>query len=212
MADLVTAADLATAGGTLVLAIATFGATRSSNRAARIAERALLVGLRPVLAPSLATDPPVKVGFQDQHWLKIEPGRAAVEDVNEVIYLGLALRNIGQGMGVLHGWHLIPQRLIQVDEHADLDLFRRQGIDLYIPGGGTGYWEGALRDPEDPLAVAVRKVLANDGDDGLTLELLYGDTDGGQRTVTRFGLTAMGNGLWIPAVSRHWELDRPSPR
>jgi hypothetical protein len=210
--NLVTAADLATAGGTLVLAIATFSATRSSNRAARIAERALQAGLRPVLAPSMGSDPPAKIGFADKHWLKVEAGRAAIEDVNDVIYLALPLRNIGQGMAVLHAWHVIPERLLNVDTHADLEQFRRQTIDLYIPGGGTGFWEGAMRDPEDELAIAVRKLLANGGGDGMTLEVLYGDTDGGQRTVTRFGLTPMGDGNWMPAVSRHWELDRPSPR
>jgi hypothetical protein len=212
VADLVTAADLATAGGTLILAIATFAATRSSNRAARVAERALQVGLRPVLAPAMASDPPVKIGFADKHWLKVEAGRFAVEDANDVIYMALPVRNIGQGMAVLHAWHLIPERLLNVGEHADLDKFRRLTLDLYIPGGGTGFWEGALRDPEDELAIAVRKLLANGGGEGMTLEVLYGDTDGGQRTVTRFGLTPMGDGNWMPAVSRHWELDRPSPR
>jgi len=38
MADLTAIASLATAGGTLVLAIATFGSVRSANRAARVAE------------------------------------------------------------------------------------------------------------------------------------------------------------------------------
>ena len=49
MVDWVTISALATAGGTLVLAAATFSAVRSSNRSARVAERALLAGLRPVL-------------------------------------------------------------------------------------------------------------------------------------------------------------------
>lgn len=212
MAELTTAADLATAGGTLILAIATFGATRSSNRAARIAERALQVGLRPVLAPSLGSDPPVKVFYRDQYYVKVEGGRAAVEDANDVIYMAMPVRNIGQGMAVLHGWKVIPERLINVDEHGSLDDFRRLGIDLYIPGGGTGFWEGTLRDPQDPLAVALRKVLADGGREGITVELLYGDADGGQRTITRFGLTRAGTNAWIPAVSRHWELDRPRPR
>jgi len=41
-----------TAAGTLVLAAATFAAVRSSNRSARVAERALLAGLRPVPDPA----------------------------------------------------------------------------------------------------------------------------------------------------------------
>ena len=42
-----TLASLTTAAGTLVLAVATFSSTRSANRASRVAEQALLVGLRP---------------------------------------------------------------------------------------------------------------------------------------------------------------------
>ena len=51
MADTATIASLATAFGTLVLAVATFASTRSANHSARIAERALDLNLRPVLIP-----------------------------------------------------------------------------------------------------------------------------------------------------------------
>jgi hypothetical protein len=57
MADWATIWSLATAGGTLVLAAATFYSVRSANRAARTAERALQVGLRPVLVTSRLQDP-----------------------------------------------------------------------------------------------------------------------------------------------------------
>ena len=50
--DWASIASLATAAGTLVLAVATFAAVRSANRAARAAEQSLLVGLRPLLVPS----------------------------------------------------------------------------------------------------------------------------------------------------------------
>ena len=46
MTDWVTISSLATAGGTLVLAVATFSSVRSANRSARVAERSLLAGLR----------------------------------------------------------------------------------------------------------------------------------------------------------------------
>src|ERR1019366_2232510 len=39
--DTSTIASLATAGGTLILAVATFSSTRSANRAARVSEQAL---------------------------------------------------------------------------------------------------------------------------------------------------------------------------
>ena len=51
MADWATISALATAGGTLVLAVATFASVRSGNRAARLAERSLELGLRPLLMP-----------------------------------------------------------------------------------------------------------------------------------------------------------------
>ncbi len=50
--DWATIASLATAGGTLVLAVSTFASVRSANRAARAAERSLMVGLQPLLVPS----------------------------------------------------------------------------------------------------------------------------------------------------------------
>jgi hypothetical protein len=65
MADVSAIASPARIGDTLELAVATFSAVRSGQRAtgiaersAQISERAVLVGLRPVLAPSRATDPP----------------------------------------------------------------------------------------------------------------------------------------------------------
>ncbi|MGZ4708036.1 MAG: hypothetical protein ACXWBN_04765, partial [Acidimicrobiales bacterium] len=61
MADWQTISSLATAGGTLVLAVATFVSVRSSNRSARVAEQALLTGMRPLLVTSLSDDPIQKV-------------------------------------------------------------------------------------------------------------------------------------------------------
>jgi hypothetical protein len=58
MTDWVTLADIGTAVGTLVLAGATFVAVRASARSTAIAERALLTGQRPVLAPAVPALPP----------------------------------------------------------------------------------------------------------------------------------------------------------
>src|SRR5262249_16199454 len=79
MADWVTISSLATAGGTLVLAVATFASVRSANRAARVAEHALQVGLRPVLTPSRPEDPPEKVNFGDDRWFHVPAGGALLE-------------------------------------------------------------------------------------------------------------------------------------
>ena len=57
MTDWATISSLATAGGTLVLAVATFSSVKSANRSARLAERSLMVGLRPVLVPSACDQP-----------------------------------------------------------------------------------------------------------------------------------------------------------
>ncbi len=61
MADWVTISSLATAGGTLVLAVATFASVRSANRAARVAEQSLLANMRPVLMPDRPDDPEQKM-------------------------------------------------------------------------------------------------------------------------------------------------------
>ena len=75
MADWVTVSALATAGGTLILAVATFASVRSANRAAKASESALLEGLRPVLIGSRLGDPPEKVRFMDGRWVRI-PARS----------------------------------------------------------------------------------------------------------------------------------------
>jgi hypothetical protein len=50
--------------------------------------------------------------------------------------------------------------------------------------------------------------------EAFTIDILYGDGEGGQRTVTRFSLIpakAEKDG-WLAVVSRHWTLDRTDPR
>ncbi len=98
MADWVTISSLATAGGTLGLAAATFSSVRSANHSARIAERSFQQGLRPVLVPSRYDDPPQKVDFGDRHRMKVTGGVAAIEDSGDVIYLALSVRNVGSGL------------------------------------------------------------------------------------------------------------------
>jgi len=101
VADWETISSLATGAGTLVLAVATFAAVRSSNRSARIAELALQEQRRPLLAGSrLSIDPEQKIMFVDQHWVHVSGGYAAVENVDGVIYLVMSLRNVGSGIAV----------------------------------------------------------------------------------------------------------------
>jgi hypothetical protein len=211
MVDWVTISSLATAGGTLVLAAATFASVRSANRSARVAERALQVGLRPLLLPSRLEDPMMKVMWVDGHFARLEGGRACVEVVDGVIYLAMSLRNVGSGMAVLHGWHPAPRGLRADEWHAEPGQFRTQSRDLYVPPGAVGFWQGAFRDPTEPgydeLCDAIQQHRR------LGVELLYGDHEGGQRVVTRFALTSAGDGsVWLSSVGRHWNLDRPDPR
>jgi hypothetical protein len=46
----------------------------------------------------------------------------------------------------------------------------------------------------------------------MTVDLLYGDHEGGQRTISRFILTREQDGHWRPGVVRHWPLEGPDPR
>jgi hypothetical protein len=149
VADWVTISSLATAGGTLVLAAATFASVKSANRAARVAEQSLLVGLRPLLLPSKREDPAQKVSFYDGVWLAVPGGQGATEVSDGAVYVAMALRNAGNGIAVLHGWRLYTERRTDLPR-PELDSFTRQTRDLYVPTGDVGFWQGAFRDPSAP--------------------------------------------------------------
>jgi hypothetical protein len=210
MADWPTIASLATAGGTLVLAVATFGSVRSANRAAQVAERALSVGLRPLLLASRHQDPAEKVVWVDEHITRVDGGHAVIEEVDGVIYMAALLRNAGSGIGVLHGWRVEPGMPNPANPPPPVDGFRRLTRDLYLPAGDTGYWQGAIREPDDPFRVPVAEALARRG--RLIVDVLYGDHEGGQRVITRLGLTPVGDDAWLCQTSRHWNVDRDDPR
>jgi hypothetical protein len=210
--DWVTVADLATAAGTLVLAVATFNAVRSANRAARVAEQALLVGVRPLLLASRLDDTAQKIFYGDQKFVYIEGGRGAAEVEDGIVYLAISVRNAGRGIGVLHGWRFRPGRQ-PFDGHPDIGEFTMQQRDLYIAPDNVGFWQGAFRDSSDPqYDNAVAAVRSRDL---LTIDVLYGDAEGGQRAISRFVLQPRGDEdkpMWIASVVRHWNIDRPDPR
>jgi hypothetical protein len=210
MADMATIATLATAGGTLVLAVATFASVRSANRAARTAERALQAGLRPVLVPSRLQDPPEKIGWMDNHWAKVDGGRGYALVENDNVYLAIALRNVGRGMAVLHGWTPVYGPVDGSTPPSELDRFHRLSRDLYVPPADTGFWQGAVRDLDDPDFGPLAELIKNR--ESIRLDILYGDHEGGQRTITRFGLIPYQDGSWLASAARHWNIDRPDPR
>jgi hypothetical protein len=207
--DWPTAASLATAGGTLVLAIATFASVRSANRSARIAEVALQEQRRPVLVQSRLDDPEQKINFVGGHWVKVPGSGAVAEHQDGTIYLALSLRNVGAGIGVLQAWSATPGTNT-AREHGDEQQYRAQSRDLYIPAGDIGLWQGAFRDPAEEAHGVIRDVVERR--DTISLELLYTDQVGGQRTISRFLLSPVGDDRWIASVGRHWYLDHDGPR
>jgi len=215
-----TVAEIGTAVGTLVLAIATFLATRSANRASRVAEQSLQISLRPVLVPSRDGDPSEKVLWGDGHKIVLPGGSAWAEVVGDNVYLAISLRNVGAGLGVLRGWYVHPQRIRSIgdaDEPPRPDDFVRQIRDLYVPPGDASFWQASLRahdetlHSDEDLRRAVRGALVQQAD-GITIDLLYSDGEGGQPTVSRFSLLPRGAdeegdpALHIPTVVRHWRF------
>jgi hypothetical protein len=190
-----------------------------------VAERSLLAGLRPVLIPSREQDPVERVRFGDGQ-IVIVPGHgAAVQEDDGVIYLALAIRNGGSGLAVIHGWRArCRQDTVNVRGGAraegppPLEEFRQQQIDLYIPAGDSGYWIGALRDPE--LAGYEEVRAAEAGGEAVQIDLIYGDHEGGQRTIARFVASEWPDeddhkptpGAQRAIVVRYWNLDREDPR
>jgi hypothetical protein len=210
VADWPTISSLATAGGTLVLATATFASVRSANRAARAAEESLLVGLRPLLMPARLQDPPQKVGWRDEHWARIEGGQAHAEVEGGAVYLALALRNAGSGIAVLHGGRPSVSDPRADTSRPDLGEFRMLARDLYVPAGDIGFWQTAYRPADDGDYGEL--VAAVEGRQPLLVDVLYGDHEGGQRAITRFGVRPAGDGGWLCIAVRHWNVDRPDPR
>ena len=108
---------------------------------------------RPVLAPSRLEDPRQKIMFLGGHWVNASGGHAAVEHTDGIVYLAVSLRNVGSGIAVCHGWivRLGERSPLDFPIHAPLETFRLQSRDLYVPAGDIGMWQGALRNPDDPV-------------------------------------------------------------
>jgi hypothetical protein len=213
--NLTSYADLATAAGTLVLAIATFRAVRSANRAARVAEQALLLGLRPLLVPSRLDDTPQKILYGDGKIEYVQGGRGAADVDGGNVYLAISVRNAGRGIGVLHGWRFTVGRQ-PIDGHPALDDFHPHMRDIMIAPNDVGFWQAAFREPDNDQQYADAIAAVRSGET-LSIDVLYGDAEGGQRAISRFTLVPMtnqesGERTWIASVVRHWNIDRPDPR
>ncbi len=216
MADWVVISQVATAGGTMILAAATFASIKSSNRSARVAERAMLARQRPILIPSRDDDPVERITFGDKVVLTVAGHGGARQVVNDNLYMAIALRNGGAGLAVIHGWRAEPQAQSWSPDGStltrpELDGFRRQSRDLYIPAGQTGFWQGAIRNQDDPEFEGLRAAAERGG--RVFVDLLYGDHEGGQRTIARFSIRHWEDVEGeLAEVLRYWNVDGDDPR
>ncbi|MDH6118413.1 hypothetical protein [Kitasatospora sp. GAS204B] len=213
MIDWGTFSALATAGGTLVLAAASFASIRSADRAAQSAERAVLASLRPLLISSRLEAPRQKLIWQDGHRAHLAGSAGYLRIEGDNLYLAASIRNVGPGLGVIHGWRFAPPETYQDVKHPDPADFRRQSRDLYVAPGDTSFWHAAIRDPLDPDHQALAGPVKNR--ERVNIDLLYGDSEGGQRTISRLSVISVATeegDRWVCQVVRHWNVDRPDPR
>jgi hypothetical protein len=73
------------------------------------------------------------------------------------------------------------------------------------------FWQAAIREADDTARAGVLGAIGRR--EPLSIDLLYGDHEGGQRTISRFAATPAGDEpIWLCSVIRHWNLDRQDPR
>ena len=208
--DWATISSPATAFGTLVLAVATFASIRSANRSARTAERALSFNLRPLLFPSRTDDAMQKVTWMNERMHRLAGAHAVAEATADSVYLAMSLRNVGAGMAVLQSWYVWPDSNIVRDPPRPLHTFRQLTRDLYIAPNDMGFWQGALRDRSDELFAAISAKIG--ARQGFAIDVLYCNSEGGQRSVSRFQVVPVAEDAWICTVGRHFSLDHDLPR
>ncbi len=164
----------------------------------------------PCSSPRAPEDPTEEVRWGGGHATAVPGGTAHLAVEDGVVYLAIAVRNVGTGLAVLQAWYVTIGRSTGDEGYPEPGEFRRQRRDLYIPAGGTGFWQAALRDPEEELAKRVTAAIAEHGE--LTVFVMYGDHEGGQLTISLFGILPQDDGSWIAEVGRHWTLGIPDPR
>jgi hypothetical protein len=90
--------------------------------------------------------------------------------------------------------------------HADPGEFQRTVRDVYVPPGDAGFWQAAVRQHESRFLPVISQAVSEPTH--LTIDVLYGDHEGGQLTVSRFVISPEGDGVWSAAAGRHWILER----
>ena len=71
-------------------------------------------------------------------------------------------------------------------------------------------WQGALRDANDDVIHGIAAARAERRP--FSVDLLYSDQVGEQRTISRFAVTPVGEDRWLGNVGLHWNLDLAGPR
>jgi hypothetical protein len=208
MADWVTISALATAGGTLALAATTYASVRSANRASRVAELALLADLRPLLVESSENDPTQHVNFIEVTALPVPGGGAYVGRVDGSIFVVLSLKNVGPGIAVLHGGRVYGTQVTSRPDHSPVEAMRMLQRDLYIASGDVGYYQIAFRTGDADMPEGIEDAIAAGT---ISVEVLYGDYEGGQRMISRYAIRLI-DGNWQVSTIRHWQLDREEVR
>ena len=123
----------------------------------------------------------------------------------------MSIRNVGSGIAALHGWHLGVGPPSTSSAAPDPSTFHRLTRDLYVAAGDVGFWQGTFRDPSADEFVAARAAI--DARQPVTIDVLYGDHEGGQRAITRFTMTSHPEATgWFVSAARHWNVDRSDPR
>ena len=137
------------------------------------------------------------------------------------IYLALALRNGGSGLAVIARLASVERRATAARPAAahrlrTLRSWRSSAASRSIctsRPATTGYWLGALRDPQ---RADVRRACAGGHAPSARsqIDLLYGDHEGGQRTIARFVVAGVADErrqgrTWIQARvgHRYWNVD-----
>jgi hypothetical protein len=120
--------------------------------------------------------------FRDRPWVVLHGWRAVVEVLEGVVDLTMLVRNVGSGMAIIESWEPVPGQRTSSDEWSDMADLRPQTRAPWIAPGDVAFWQG-MRHENDPLQQAVAAAVV---DGALTVDLLYRDPAGGQRTASRF--------------------------
>jgi hypothetical protein len=195
---------IVTAVSTTILAVATFWAVQASKVTAEAAQRTIGLGTRCLLVPTRPGDPDQSVVFHGRAEPRIivPPASAVVRKQGDEMRLAIALRNVGPGLALLYGWSWSAGLGRPEVPPAGFEEFDTQARGLYVAPGDTGFWQARAR---GDTAEAIR--TAAETQKALTVDLLYGDEEGGQGRVSRFHLRAEDNGVRPCDVVRHWTLE-----